>query len=218
MTLSDKIMILAILLSPIIPILLGIWIGRRIEKRNKKYFIFSTLMSLRRAPLAADFVRCLNMIDIEFAGSSSKLKAVRSAWKEHRDHLNHYPGIEAGESLQKIWGDELDKLQSELLRRMGLALGYEFDITDIIRAAYIPQAHGDAENEWNTIRAHLSRIVSGNKPIPIRFLPIAGDEDNEKFATMLKEVVSGNRAIRIVIEPAQSELQSGNLISPTSEP
>ena len=74
--------IIAIIVGPVA----ALYVQRRLdegrEKRNRKLWVFKTLMSYRATSLAPIFVQALNLIDVEFDGSDKKEKNVRDAWKE----------------------------------------------------------------------------------------------------------------------------------------
>ncbi len=83
----DILTILALLLGPIIALELQKQLEKRREERNRKLWVFKTLMAYRNTPLSPNFVQCLNLIDIEFNGDNSPEKAVRTAWKVLLDHF-----------------------------------------------------------------------------------------------------------------------------------
>lgn len=84
MTISDWIMIGAVLLSPVIAVQVDKFLDRRNEKKTRKMQIFSTLMSTRATPLYPAHVEALNRIDIEFY---SEQKITR-AWKLLLDNFS----------------------------------------------------------------------------------------------------------------------------------
>src|ERR1700686_2216125 len=63
------------------------------EAKNRKLYIFKTLMTYRVTPVNINFVQSLNLIDVEFTGNNDKEKAVRDAWKELLDHFNSYRSV-----------------------------------------------------------------------------------------------------------------------------
>ena len=61
---------------------------RKREQRSRRLGIFRTLMATRLQMLGWEHVQALNVIDVEFYGSSSEEKAVLNDWKAYLDHLN----------------------------------------------------------------------------------------------------------------------------------
>jgi hypothetical protein len=87
MTTSDWILTLngsAIVLAPIVALWIGGILQRRSDAHQSKLTVFSTLISLRHAPLSGDLIRALNSIDAVFADDPS----VRQAWTEYFTALN----------------------------------------------------------------------------------------------------------------------------------
>ena len=75
--------ILATLAGPVIAVQTQKWIERATERRRRRLQIFSVLMSNRATRISDDFVRALNLIDLEFLPgwwSPGKDKAVINAW------------------------------------------------------------------------------------------------------------------------------------------
>ena len=58
--------IIAVLLSPVIAVLVTVYLQNRREKRSQKLWIFNTLIGTRHSPLIEENVRALNMIDVVF--------------------------------------------------------------------------------------------------------------------------------------------------------
>ncbi|MGZ8308564.1 MAG: DUF6680 family protein [Rhodoplanes sp.] len=57
--------VLATLAGPIVAVQTQKWIERATENRLRKYAIFNALMANRATRLADDYVKALNLIDIE---------------------------------------------------------------------------------------------------------------------------------------------------------
>jgi hypothetical protein len=84
MTLSDGVMVAAVLLAPLVAFQVSIFIEKRRDKRKRKINVFTALMATRAAGLSQKHVEALNLIDIEFY----KDKLVTNSWKAYIDHLN----------------------------------------------------------------------------------------------------------------------------------
>ena len=66
MTISDWLVILAIIIAPILAVQVQKIIESRRSKRERKLQVFKALMATRATPLSPIHVEALNMIDIEF--------------------------------------------------------------------------------------------------------------------------------------------------------
>jgi len=149
MTISDGLMILAVLVGPIIAVQLTRFLDNKREVRERKLQIFKTLMPTRAYTISWDHVMTLNRIDLEFDKNNKKEKAVIEAWKAYLDLLGE-KNI-TGEQ----WGIKRIDLLVELLHKMAVVLGYDFDKTHIKNSSYSPSAHGDIEDEQRAIRKGL---------------------------------------------------------------
>jgi len=87
MDITDIIMIFAVFLGPIFAVRIQNYIETKRESRNRKLYIFHTLMSTRATTLSQNHVTALNMIDIAFYSD----KEVIDAWKIYYDHLSNKP-------------------------------------------------------------------------------------------------------------------------------
>lgn len=72
MTISDILMIIAVLVAPFF----AVYVQKKIEtwksQRDTKLWIFKTLMATRGATLSPQHVQALNMIDLEFSDKDKK--------------------------------------------------------------------------------------------------------------------------------------------------
>jgi len=126
-----------------------------------------TLMATRASPLAPDHVKALNMIDIEFYGKEKKYKDVIEAWKAYLDQLN--TTTTSGE----VWFTRAEDLRVELLQRMAISLGYEFDKTAIRRTSYFPKGYGQIELEVQKIREGLVKVLEHESALPVLTIPFS---------------------------------------------
>ncbi len=93
MTISDTLIILATLLSPLMAIQVQKTIELATERRSAKRKIFHDLMATRATPVAPTHVQALNMIDLEFSPSrwrrqTARERDVLKTWRIYADHLN----------------------------------------------------------------------------------------------------------------------------------
>src|SRR5262245_22980972 len=64
-------------------------IGR--ENRDRKMWVFKTLMATRAHRLSPEHVTALNMLDVECYGDARENRDVIRSWNTYRDHLNSGP-------------------------------------------------------------------------------------------------------------------------------
>jgi len=87
-TIADALLILMTLIGPIAAVQAQKWIERTRELRNRKLWIFHTLMATRAVRASSpEHVQALNLIELFFDGKGAKDRAVTASWKLYRDHL-----------------------------------------------------------------------------------------------------------------------------------
>lgn len=161
MTISDGLMIFAVLSGPIIAVQITRFLDNRKEMRERKLSIFKTLMATRAYNLSWNHVEALNRIDLEFDATNKKEKAVILAWKEYLDLLN-----ESNMPFDQ-WGIKRVDLLVELLHKMASVLNYDFDKTHIKNSSYSPRIHGETDEEQQQIRRKVLELLDGNRTIPM---------------------------------------------------
>ncbi len=169
MTISDWLVILAIIIAPILAVRIQKFMDRRKEEKERKMHVFRTLMATRAAPLSPLHVEALNMIDIVF----HKEKRIVDAWKLLLDNFANYPKDPKDPNYQTKLATSADKsseLLTDLLYEMAKSLNYDFDKVHLKRGAYIPQGHADFELEQNFIRRSLVQLFLGQKSLPINIV------------------------------------------------
>ena len=203
---KDWLSILAIVLSPLFALEVQKRIASFKEKRQRKIYLFYTLMSTRAARVSQRHVEALNGIDIEFSSKKKKEKSVIAAWRIYRDHLNNRVGPEE----LKNWGQKGDDLFADLLCEMSKSLGYSFDKVDIKKGIYAPQAHFDQEQSLNVIRENLVKILEGKQALPMQIVAVPLTKEaiakQEQVQTKLLEYLDGNRVAKVkVVEEPEKE-------------
>lgn len=163
MTISDALVIIAVLLAPLTALTIQRYLDRRRAKADRRIELFRTLMGTRGAKLSPAHVHALNMIDIEFYG----IKRVTHAWKEYLDHLNTPTG--EGQALE-VWMQRSDDFLVSLLYEISVVLRYDFDKPHLRRAVYVPKAFGDDEAFQRGMRLALAQLFTGNYALPIRLV------------------------------------------------
>ena len=170
--------IVAILLGPILALQIQRKLDAEREAKNRKLWVFKTLMSFRATTLNPTFVQALNLIDVEFNGENEKERAVRSAWRSLLDHYGDLNKAKDPESEAKV--EKGVQLRANLLIAMGRCLGYEFDEVLVKKGSYYPIGLGNVEQEQHALRRTLLNILSGKGRIPVgifedKFPPITLD-------------------------------------------
>ena len=161
MTIADWLMITAVLLGPIIAVQLTRYLDNKKEIRERKLWIFKTLMATRASALSPHHVEALNRIDLEFDSKNKKDRAVIEAWKAYLDLLGDT------KIPQEQWSVRRVDLLVELLHRMAQVLDYEFDKTHIKNSSYYPRGYGELEEDQAAIRRGVKELVEGKRVIPM---------------------------------------------------
>jgi hypothetical protein len=161
-------------------------------------------MATRGRTLSIEHVQALNMIDLEFRNRSEK--SVLNAWKEYRDHLHSFP--KEGEDQKEravVWDERTQELLSNLLKQMGLCLGYGFDPVEIRKGAYTPQGHAIVEYELDLLRRRVLEWLDGDRKVSVSLVP--KDEEaakqGEKFLNGVLGIIEGERVIKVEVSPKQ---------------
>ncbi len=169
MTISDWLVILAIVIAPILAIQIQKFIENKKEIKLRKMQIFRTLMATRATPLYPQHVEALNMIDIEFF----KNKKITDAWKLLLDNFDNYPQDTKDTNFQAKLNACTEKskdLLADLLFEMARSLNYTFDKVHLKRGAYIPKGHVDLIMDQEFIRRTFVGVLSGQVPIPVKLV------------------------------------------------
>lgn len=162
MSLTDILMIFAVLTGPIIAVRLTRYLDAQREVRERKLLIFKTLMATRAYNVSWAHVEALNRIDLEFDKRRPKERAVIEAWKEYHDLLGN-------QSISPDqWAVRRVDLIVEVLHKMALVLEYDFDKTHIKNSSYSPRIHGETEATNAELRKGLIDLLNGKREIPMR--------------------------------------------------
>jgi hypothetical protein len=155
--------IIAIILGPIAALEVQRRLDKGREAKNRKLWIFKTLMSFRATALAPQFVQALNLIDVEFDNKNEQEKAVRTAWKILLDHF----GELAKPNQPADINEKTATLTTNLLIAMGKSLGYDFDEVQIKKGAYYPMGLGNVEQEQHAVRRGILDVLQGRRRVPV---------------------------------------------------
>jgi hypothetical protein len=169
MTISDGLIILAMLAGPVLAVQVQKWVESQKEKKARRMNIFRTLMTTRATPIAPEHVQALNMIDVEFYDN----KKIKELWKLMLDNFLNYPKMDDPAFSTKLTSaSEKSKDQLiELLYVMAESLGYHFDKVHLKKEVYFPVGHGELLMDQEIIRKGFVEICSGTRPISIRAIP-----------------------------------------------
>lgn len=161
MTIADGLMILAVLLGPIVAVRLTRYLDDRKEIRERKLWVFKTLMATRAYSLSPLHVEALNRIDLEFEATKKNEKQVLDTWKQYLDLLANRDISPEQWNLRRV------DLLVELLYHMGKCVGYDFDETQIKNGTYSPVAHGRIEEQQEAIRQGIVDLMEGRRVLPM---------------------------------------------------
>ena len=145
--------VVAILLSPVIAVLITVYLQNRREKRNQKLWIFNTLIATRHSPIVDENVRALNMIDVAYHDS----RGVRELWHEYFDMLGN-----EGLNNPTGWGQR-QKKNLEMITEMAKAIGYRTAITHLdVDRVYYPVGLGKQSETAQQIGIELLRVLKAS--------------------------------------------------------
>lgn len=150
--------IAAVLLSPLVAVLVTVWLQNRKEKRDMKRWVFNTLVGTRHGPITDEAVRALNMIDVVFHDSPK----VRQYWREYYDMLGN-PSLSQPEGFRQRQTKNL-----EMIGAMAKDLGLEKSITSLdVDRVYYPQALGEQARKAQSISDELLRVLRGTQGLVV---------------------------------------------------
>jgi hypothetical protein len=162
--------VLAVLLSPLVAVLVTVWLQNRKEKRDMKRWVFNTLVGTRHGPITDEAVRALNMIDVVFHDSPK----VRQYWREYYDMLGN-PFLSQPEGFRQRQTKNL-----EMIGAMAKDLGLEKSITALdVDRVYYPQALGEQARKAQSISDELLRVLRGTQGLVVH--PV---EENQESAQL----------------------------------
>lgn len=158
----------ATLLGPILAVQIQKYLERRRALRERRNAVFRTLMT-RRFALTIENVQAFNAVPVEFYGVST----VIDAWRAYLKHLSTPSDSATGGSTASgtpaanVWGARRVDLFFDLLQKMAVDVGYNFDFVRLKEEYYSPQLHADVETDQETIRRGLAGLLSGKTPLPL---------------------------------------------------
>jgi hypothetical protein len=172
-TISDWLMILAVISGPVIAVQIQKYIDGKSETRNRRLKVFSDLMITRASTMDVQHVSALNMIGLEF--NEKKYGKVVNAWEIYLDHLRSFPNND--KTMETVWNSRTSELLSDLLFKMSDSLGFGFDKVHIMKGGYSPQGYARKDFETDVIRQELANIFFNNASIPIAVTIVPSDDE-----------------------------------------
>lgn len=161
----------ATFLGPIVAVQTQKWIERATERGRTRRKIFQALMSNRATRLSDDFVRALNLIDLEFVPSNfggTKDKDVIDAWRSLFGEYHDAPNDEASAETQSAWNQRIDDRLVLLLFAMSKSVGYQFSNEQLRRGIYYPRGRVELEKTQNAVLNGLRHAIEGKLAIPMK--------------------------------------------------
>ena len=207
MELTDKLIIAATFLGPIMAVQAQKFVEIFRERRQKKLWVFHTLMATRAARLSPDHVQALNMIDITFYGYTllgihrrSKIEqGVVNSWREYLDHLE----TRFEEEQAANWQARGDELFVNLLHSIAVDVGFSFDRVQLKKHIYSPVAHGQLEAEQVKLRQLAIGVLSGQEPLSMNISSLPVDPEILKsqveLTSSLISALSGKGALMVEV-------------------
>jgi hypothetical protein len=151
---ADVILGVAALLGPIFAVQAQKWIEQWRAEKDRRVWIFRTLMATRATRLAPEHVEALNSIPLDFYG----VKAVMDRWEEYFSRLS-----KEATSLE-VWHAEAQRLFIALVTEIGKTIGYKFNAAEMERI-YFPQGHQTLQNDQQLIQRGLALWLTGQLPV-----------------------------------------------------
>ncbi len=172
MTIIEILTIIALFGGPLAAVQIQKYIEKFKERRDRKLYIFKTLMGSRGERVSFEHVRALNMIDIEFYNK----KEITDAWENYLNSLEER--ADTSES-RKVLAEKRNNMFVTLLNKMGKLLGYHFNEVYLKKRIYVPEAHEDNEEYQYFIKGAMKDLFSGKTSIPIKLVPTKNTDEDQ---------------------------------------
>jgi hypothetical protein len=181
MKLTDILIIAATFLGPILAVQAQKIVEIIRERRQRKLWVFHTLMATRAARLSTEHVQALNMIDLNFYGHrvfgvqrrTKREQTVLNSWREYLDHLN--TNFEDDQATN--WRTRGEELFVNLLHAIAVDVDFNFDRVQLKKHLYSPVAHGRLEEEQDKLRSLAISVLSGESPLSMNVSSLPVDPD-----------------------------------------
>lgn len=180
MNISTWAVVFATLLGPVLAVQAQRIVSQRGEARQRKLWLFRTLMNTRIGTLTVEHVNALNAVPLEF----HKDTAIMQSWRTYLDHLNHQNA-----AALETWGTKRVELYTDLLEKMAKKLNYGFDPLQLKNEIYAPRGHFDLENDQTVIRRGVVELMKGERTLPLDVRSIAQDPEMAKRIAALQDAL-----------------------------
>jgi hypothetical protein len=187
--------VLATVAGPVIGVQTQKWVERATERSRRRQWIFTALMANRATRLSDDYVKALNLIDLEFSPRKFRGAADRvviDKWRSLFGELLHgMPDEENDSGRLCAWNDRITDRLVDLLSAMSTALGYTFSTEELRRGIYYPKGRVDLENSQIAILHGLSKIIEGKGALPMKITEVPVSQEAAQLQTTLNEKMLG---------------------------
>lgn len=187
--------VLATLAGPVIAVQTQKWIERASERSRRRQWIFTALMANRATQLSDDYVKALNLIDLEFAPGRFRGEADRkviNAWRALFGELGAGPAPDNDDlNLLRAWNARVSDRLVDLLSAMSTALGFTFSTEELRRGIYYPRGRVELEQSQIAIMHGLSRIIQGHASLPMKLTDVPGSGETAALQKTLNEKMIG---------------------------
>ncbi len=201
---TDIAIVFATIIGPILAVQAQKWLERQREIKQRRVWLFRTLMATRATTLSPAHVEALNAVPIEFYGKDQKLRAIIDKWKSYLDHLYKNPES-AG------WGEKKFEIYVGLLHEMAKFLGYEFNSVEIANEVYLPKGHSLIETDQEMIRGGLAKLLSGQLALPMEVKSFPTDQDTlteqEELRKLLLRWLKGEITVAVDLKSSGQQLE-----------
>jgi hypothetical protein len=183
--------VIATLAGPVIAVQTQKFIERASERGKRRQWIFTALMANRATRLSDEFVRALNLIDLEFSskrlGGAADRKVIE-AWRALFGELRNGPPDDNEDlPLARAWNDRVSERLVDLLSEMSTAVGYTFSAEELRRGIYYPKGRADLEQSQLSIMHGLSKIIQGSASLPMKITEVPVSVEAAQLQTTLNE-------------------------------
>src|SRR5690606_33352960 len=128
------------------------FVARRGDERQRKLWLFRSLLYTRAGTLTIEHVNALNAIPLEF----HKDVEIMRRWRNYLDHLNNQI------TTSDVWVKQRVDLYSDMLATMAARLDYGFDPLQVKNEIYAPRGHFEVEADQEVIRRGLVDLMKGD--------------------------------------------------------
>jgi hypothetical protein len=170
---SDWIIAFATIAGPIFAVQAQKYLERWQWRRQQRIEIFYALMGTRATRLAPSHVNALNRIELEFRPRrldwlfrqrAARDKAVIEAWRIYARHLH----TDSDQSNAVAWARDGSAHFYELLFKISVALGYDYQKSELLQGAYYPMGHAGTEELQQELLLNAVKVVKGQAALAMR--------------------------------------------------